>query len=148
MWAFMAQNLQYLQAHCPHDRSFRKTAGPTSPSLFSLSTSISPLCFLSRSLFPPSRSLCSPDLTLSFPFAFSVTGGPLMSEEETNYKVSRTFAWKPRPESGLDCRMCAMFARRVGERCAARGKGRRRSIRVSAPLPPRTKTRRQDPGSA
>ena len=36
---------------------------------------------------------------------------PLPSEEGTSYKVSRTFTWKPRPETGRDCVIRAIFAR-------------------------------------
>ena len=36
---------------------------------------------------------------------------PLSSEEGTTEKFSRTFTLKPRPESGLGCLVCAMFAR-------------------------------------
>ena len=34
------------------------------------------------------------------------------SKRGTAWKVLRTFAWKPRPESGRDCLICAMFARK------------------------------------
>ena len=36
---------------------------------------------------------------------------PLPSEKGTTLNVLRTFPAKPRPESGLDCLMCATFAR-------------------------------------
>ena len=36
---------------------------------------------------------------------------PAPSKEETNPKLSRNFTLKPRPESGLDCLICAIFAR-------------------------------------
>ena len=29
----------------------------------------------------------------------------------SGFEIWRTFAWKPRPESGLECRTCAMFGR-------------------------------------
>jgi len=35
----------------------------------------------------------------------------LPSQEPTPQNVSTTFTWKPRPESGPDCLMCAEFAR-------------------------------------
>jgi len=34
------------------------------------------------------------------------------SEEGPSLKVVRAFTWTPRPESGLDCLMCAMFVQR------------------------------------
>jgi len=37
---------------------------------------------------------------------------PLPSEERTTQKLLRTFTRRSRPESGLDCLTCAMFARR------------------------------------
>ena len=36
---------------------------------------------------------------------------PFPSEKETTLKVSKTLAWKPRLESGLDGLICAIFAR-------------------------------------
>jgi len=36
---------------------------------------------------------------------------PLPSEHGTALKGSRTFTWKPTPEPGLDCLICAEFAR-------------------------------------
>ena len=36
--------------------------------------------------------------------------GPLPREERTLQKFLRTFTWKPGPESGLDCLICAIFA--------------------------------------
>ena len=36
---------------------------------------------------------------------------PDPSEEGTPANVSTTFTWKPRPECGLDCLVCAIFAR-------------------------------------
>jgi len=35
----------------------------------------------------------------------------LPSEDGTPGRVLRDFAWKARPESGLDCLICAIFAR-------------------------------------
>jgi len=35
---------------------------------------------------------------------------PRSSEEGTTWKVLRTFALRPRPESSLDCLICAIFA--------------------------------------
>ena len=39
---------------------------------------------------------------------------PLPSEEGTTERVSSSFTGKPGPESGIDCRMCAIFARQRG----------------------------------
>jgi hypothetical protein len=40
-----------------------------------------------------------------------VCGQPLPSEEEIPSKESRAFKRRPRPEFGLDCRVCAILAR-------------------------------------
>jgi len=37
--------------------------------------------------------------------------GPFPSEEGTTYKLLMTFTIEPRPDSGLDCLICAEFAR-------------------------------------
>ena len=37
-----------------------------------------------------------------------MAAGSLLSEEGAAYKVLRTLAQNPRPESGLDCLICAM----------------------------------------
>ena len=41
-----------------------------------------------------------------------VWSGPLPSEEATTQEVVRTFTSRTRPESGLDCLICAIFVRR------------------------------------
>jgi hypothetical protein len=35
----------------------------------------------------------------------------ILSKEETTESVLRTFAWKPRPEYGVDCLVCAISSR-------------------------------------
>jgi len=40
--------------------------------------------------------------------------GSLPSEEGTSLHVVRTFTWEPRPETGLDCLVCAIFGGRGG----------------------------------
>ena len=44
-------------------------------------------------------------------------GGPKSFESQT---VQRTFAWKPRPESGLNCLICDTFARQRTPRVSTR----------------------------
>jgi len=59
---------------------------------------------------------------------------PLSSEEGTRLNVFWTFTSKPRPESGLDCLMCAKFAR---QRLAEKVLQGYLAHKITAP-PPRT----------
>ena len=71
------------------------------------------------------RKLHGPEAGVTTPPAYPLGGGvrrnqslrnglhdPLPSEEGTTRKILRVFTCKPRAESGLDCLVCAMFARR------------------------------------
>jgi len=49
---------------------------------------------------------------------------PLPSEEGRTLNVFRTFASMPRPEYGLDCLICATFARQRGEESTMIDSGR------------------------
>ena len=42
---------------------------------------------------------------------FALWRGNAPEREGNNLQYLRPFSWKPRPESGLDCLMCAIFAR-------------------------------------
>ena len=39
------------------------------------------------------------------------SSGPHPSKEGTTRQILRNFTWKPTAESGLDCLVCAIFAR-------------------------------------
>ena len=42
-----------------------------------------------------------------------LSGLPLPSKEGATSNVMWTFTWKPRPESGLDCLVCAKFVQHL-----------------------------------